>query len=70
MTKLVRPRDLANYGFDMSEQRRKQLEGEGKFPRRVRLVPGSRGAYGYCEDELLEHIELLRLLRDADPRAK
>ena len=62
MRRLIPSERLPDYGITLKNEARKNLEDEGKFPRRVRVTERT---HAYVESELLEYGESKIAERDA-----
>jgi predicted DNA-binding transcriptional regulator AlpA len=60
--RLIPPADLPSVGITIGNDTRKDLEAEGKFPRRVWVTERT---HAYVEDEIFAYIEARIAERDA-----
>lgn len=60
--------DLRAKGIPYSDVHLRRLEETGRFPRRIKLTPGSgpQGAVGWVSSEIDAHLESLVAARDAE----
>ena len=67
MDRILRPNQVAEF-VGLGERRLRQLEAEGKFPRRFKIHPNSN-ASGYLESEVNAWIQASAAAREAEPVA-
>lgn len=65
MDRILRPNQVAEC-VGLGERRLRQLEAEGKFPRRFKIHSGSN-ASGYLESELNAWIQASAAAREPEP---
>lgn len=65
MDRILRPNQVAEI-VGLGERRLRQLEAEGKFPRRFKIHAGSN-ASGYLESEIEAWIQASAAARVAEP---
>ena len=65
MDRILRPNQVAEF-VGLGERRLRQLEAEGKFPRRFKIHAGSN-ASGYLESEVHAWIQASAAAREAEP---
>jgi predicted DNA-binding transcriptional regulator AlpA len=67
MDRILRPNQVADL-VGLGDRRLRQLEREGKFPRRFKIHPNSN-ASGYLESEVEAWIKASAAAREAEPAA-
>ena len=65
MDRILRPHQVVEL-VRLGDRRLRQLEDEGKFPRRFKINPGGN-ASGYLESEIEAWIQASAAAREAEP---